>query len=119
MRKPEPLVTRELRELRREEARALDRRLDAIQRRIGRIRFRCYICGQESETYVGTPTIPPNALEVLRTEDVIPVVTCGRNYCMHMEMNRQDALVQSILAPQREAYYKRRAEEREKAKEKK
>ena len=113
---------RELQTLTREQRQRLaidlDRRLDTIKQRLGRIRFRCYVCGLDSETYAGTPTVPPNPMEITTREQVVPIATCGRCRCARFEMMRQDALIQTILAPQREAYYQRRAEEREKEKKK-
>ena len=101
------------RQAEKEKAIALDRRLNAIQKRIGTISFRCYICGAESTTYTGAPTVPTDPVLVTDPSEVVPVSTCGSNYCMKMEMKRQDALVQALAQPQRDAYYQRRAEERE------
>ena len=104
------------REAERRKAIELDRRLNVLQRKLGTITFRCYVCGSESTTYVGTPTDPPDPLSVMRREDVVPITTCGKNYCMRMEQMRQDSLIQTLIAPERDAYFARRAEEREAAK---
>ncbi len=101
------------RKQRQEQAQALERRLDEIKARLPKKLFVCYVCGLEAETYAASPTVPPAPESITRLEDVKVIVTCGRSYCQMMEIKRQDALVQMVLTPQREAYYTRRREEAE------
>lgn len=83
---------------------ALERRLDALKARVGKTKFICYVCGDETSTYTGCLTVPPDPLAITRLEDVRPVATCKKPYCQMIEQRRQDAIVQTILAPQRERY---------------
>lgn len=92
---------------------ALDRRLMVIKERIGMVRFRCYVCGEEAVTYQGCVTVPPDPMAITDLKDVKPVATCKNPYCRTMEQRRQDAIVQAILAPQRERYLLLRQQERE------
>ena len=91
----------------------LERRLQTIKEQIGMIRFQCYVCGDEAMTYKGCLTVPPDPLSITSIHDVRPVATCKKPYCRTLEQRRQDAIVQSILAPQRERYLLLRQQERE------
>lgn len=91
----------------------LDQRLDRIKVHIGKVQYNCYVCGETDTTYKGCLTIPPDPLSITKLEDLRPVATCSKPYCLMMEQRRQDAIAQMILAPQRERYLLTRQQERE------
>ena len=65
----------------------------------------CYVCMKVFITYQGAKTVPPQPDHVVRRDQIKPIAVCEDEYCKAMEIKRQEALFQMVIAPDRERYF--------------
>ena len=76
------------------------------------LEFVCYICKRPSLTYRGLRTYPPDPHLIhppadpnkCLSESIVPVATCGSQYCEMMEFKRQNAIFNVLVQPIREKF---------------